>query len=55
MSFTAMLAVLGLAFVAFIWSVLRLRRQQPECVGFSLGEFIFRVVLAVSLLVLLTR
>jgi hypothetical protein len=55
MNLFVVLGFWGLAFVGFIWAALRLRRQQPECVEFSPGELVMRVVLAVSLLFALTR
>lgn len=54
MNLPVILVFLGLALVGFVWSALRLRRQQPEDVEFfSLGEFIVRVVLAVGIVGLL--
>ena len=53
MNLTVVLVFLGLAVVGFIWSALRLRRQQPECVPFSPGEFIVHVALAVGVVGLL--
>lgn len=53
MNLTVILVFLGLALVGFVWSALRLRRQQPECVAFSAREVVVRVVLAVAVMGLL--
>jgi hypothetical protein len=50
MNLTFALVFLGLAFVGFIYTLFRLRRQQPECVEFSLGEVVTRVVLPAGLI-----
>ena len=54
MNLPVVLVFLGLAFVGFVWSALRLRRQHPERVEFfSAREFVVRVVLAVGVMGLL--
>lgn len=49
MNLTVVLVFLGLALVGFVWSAVRLRRQHPELVPFSLGEIVSRVVLAAGI------